>query len=202
MLTRNPMRIIAVVLFLITGLVSGQGLTSKGVIAGLNLANVSGEDTEDLDLTMKPGLAVGGYATFDFGLPVAIRPEVIYSQKGFTWDFTLLGIDVESTSAVNYIDINALTVYTINDQIGIYAGPSFGLFAGGKITVTAGGEKETEGITSEDMNGMDIALIIGGSYNLGVVTVEARYSLGLKNAYDADDDMKNNVIQIIVGYGF
>jgi len=196
------MRIIAVVLFLITGLVSGQGLTSKGVIAGLNLANVSGEDTEDLDLTMKPGLAVGGYATFDFGLPVAIRPEVIYSQKGFTWDFTLLGIDVESTSAVNYIDINALTVYTINDQIGIYAGPSFGLFAGGKITVTAGGEKETEGITSEDMNGMDIALIIGGSYNLGVVTVEARYSLGLKNAYDADDDMKNNVIQIIVGYGF
>lgn len=188
--------------------VSAQGITGKGVKVGLNLANVAGDDAEDTN--MKIGLAIGGYATFDFGLPVLIRPEVMFSQKGFKIDeeeeFFGETMSIEGTFSVNYLDINPLAVYPINDMISVFVGPSLGLFINGKseITVKIAGESETtdEDIESDDMNGMDFGLIIGGGYNLGMVEVEARYSLGLKDAYDEDSDMKNNVFQIVVGYSF
>ncbi len=229
MLTRNSMRMIAVVLPLMAGLAFGQGLTDKGVKVGLNLANVSG-DVEELDIKMKLGFALGGYATFDFGLPVLIQPEVMFTQKGFKADGseTVDGItlDVKSTTGLNYLDINALAVYPVNDQIRVFAGPSFAPFLSGKgkaeVDISVEGEidpilqaiydemeEELTGeidIESDDMNGMDMALIFGGSYALtlpfGDIAVEARYSLGLKNAFDAVAVTKNNVIQFIVGYGF
>ena len=52
------------------------------------------------------------------------------------------------------------------------------------------------------MNGVDYGLIVGAGYNLGTITIEARYSLGLKNAADEEIDAKNRVIQVAVAYSF
>lgn len=218
------MRHTVVMLPLMAGLAFGQGLTGFGAKVGLNLANVDGDDKEDTN--MKLGLALGGYATFDFGLPVLIQPEVMFTQKGFKMDASETGegitVDVKSTTVLNYLEINALAVYPVNDQIRVFAGPSFAPFLSGKgkmeVDISVEGEidpilqalfDEMEGeidIESDDMNGMDMALIFGGSYTLtlpfGDIAVEARYSLGLKNAFDAVAVTKNNVIQIIVGYSF
>lgn len=230
MLTRNPMRIIAVVLPLMAGLAFGQGLTDKGVKVGLNLANVGGGDaTKDElggDPAMKFGFALGGYATFDFGLPVLIRPEVMFAQKGYKIESSEteedLTIDLKGTFGLNYLDINVLAVYPVSDQIHVFAGPSISPFLSGKAKMEADisfegeidpiwralldelgeGLNIEEDIESDDLNGMDIGFIIGAGYNLGAINLVARYSLGLKNAYDEDTDMKNNVIQIVVGYGF
>ena len=188
-------------IILITGLSAQMDFAVGG---GLNLANIGGDDTKDLDPTMKIGVALGGSATFDFDLPVLIRAEVLFSQKGYKYEESEEGYSVEASIGINYLDINPLAVYTVNDQISVFAGPSLGMFLGGKteFTVELLGESETEeeDIESDDMNGMDFGLIFGGGYNLGIVTVEARYSLGLKNAYDEDSDVKNNVIQILVSY--
>ncbi|MCH7858805.1 MAG: hypothetical protein IID14_03785, partial [Candidatus Marinimicrobia bacterium] len=73
--TRNPIGLSVVVLALMMGAASGQGLTDKGVKLGLNLANVGGEFLDDVDPIMKLGFALGGYATLDFDLPVVIQPE-------------------------------------------------------------------------------------------------------------------------------
>lgn len=237
MLTRHPMRLTVVMLPLMAGLAFGQGLTEYGAKAGLNLANIGGGDVKE-DTNMKLGLALGGYATFDFGLPVLIRPEVMFAQKGFkieeseTVEGMTIGMtyDLKYTFGLNYLDINALAVYPVNDQIRVFAGPSFAPFLSGKskteVDISVEGEIDPilqafidvmeepfpveEDIESDEMNGMDIGFIIGAGYNLGAVNLEARYSLGLKQAYKEEydpgimkvKDVKNNVIQIIVGYGF
>lgn len=214
MLTKHPLWLTVLVLPLMAGLAFGQGLTGFGAKAGLNLANIGGADaTKDslgADPDMKLGLALGGYATFDFGLPVLIQPEVLFSQKGYkidvSEDFFGETLSIAGAIGLNYLDINLLAVYPINDQISVFAGPSLGQFLSGKseLTVEIGGESDTveEDIESDDMNGMDYGLIIGGGYNLGMLSVEARYSLGLKKAINEDLDMKNNVIQVMVGYSF
>lgn len=222
MLTRHPLRLTVLMLALMAGLAFGQGLTGFGVKAGLNLANVSGEDVGEVDPIMKLGFAVGGSATFDFGLPVLIRPEVLFSQKGYeiNEEETVLGqtFSVEADFGVNYLDINLLAVYAIGDKINVFAGPSLGLFLSGKtkIKVAFAGEsvEEEVDIESDGINGMDMGLMLGAGYNLGAIGVDLRYSLGLKEAYKADTsldpdivkmevvDIKNNVIQVIVGYSF
>jgi len=211
--TKNLMRL-GIVLATMLGLAFGQGLTGFGAKVGLNLANIGGSDvTKDhlgADPDMKLGFALGGFATFDFGLPVLIRPEVLFSQKGYkidvSEDFFGETLSLKGADGLNYLDINLLAIYPINDQISVFAGPSLGLFLSGKseATVKIGSVSETteEDIKSEDMNGMDFGLIIGGGYNLGMVNVEARYSLGLKKAIDEDFDAKNNVIQVMIGYSF
>ena len=205
MLTKHPLWLTVLVLPLMAGLAFGQGLTGFGAKAGANLANIGGSDAEDAK--MRIAFAVGGYATFDFGLPVLIRPEVLFLQKGWKIDESVEGVSIEATIGLNYLDINPLVVFPINDQISVFAGPSIGLFLSGKseVTVKFGGESETfeEDVESDDMTTMDVGLIIGGGYNLGMVNVEARYSLGLTNAFEGEQiDIKNNVIQVIVGYSF
>ena len=207
---------------LMVGLAYGQGMTGKGAMVGLNLATVGGSDAKDPDPKTKIGFALGGYADFDFGLPVLIRTEVLFSQKGYKLedeeDFLGTTISIEGDFGVNYLDINPLAVYSINDKLSVFAGPSLGLFISGKseLTLKIAGEGSTISVDldSDDMNGMDFGLIIGGGYNLGMVNIEARYSLGLKSAYKGDTsddpdvvkievlDQKNNVIQIVVGYAF
>ena len=204
---------------LMGGLAYGQGLTGYGAKVGLNLAIVSSDtlETYGIDTKMRLGFAVGGYATFEFGLPVFIQAEVLLSRKGCNWESELELFGTTTTfkgdAVLNYIDINPLAVYPINDNIRVFAGPSIGLSIGAKVNVDGGAEDQD--IEVEDINGVDVGLIIGASYRLsllfGDLEVEARYSLGLENASKLTNgnvelldikDFRNNIIQIIVGYAF
>lgn len=197
--TINRLKIAVLILSVVT-FASGQPLTGYGPKLGLNLANVGGDDAKDPDPSMKIGAAVGGFATLDFDLPVTFQLEGLYSMKGYVLEE---GGD-KFTVAVNYLDINLLVVYNINESISVFAGPTISPFIGGKTTFDPDPENWGGDIESDDMNGMDFGLTLGGGYGLalpfGDIVVEARYSLGLKKAYDEDWDLKNNVIQIMVGY--
>ncbi len=214
-----------------TSIAFGQVLTGYGAKVGLNLANIGGAAAKEnftTDPIMRLGIAAGGFATFDFGLPVLIRPEVMFSQKGYEmeiWYYEhgyVVIVDFMATLRINYLDINALAVYPINDQIYVFAGPSFSQFLSGKyeeewdarldeerhhpwLPWFLDAMEKTPG--EEDINAInetDMGLILGGGYTLemplGNIDFEARYSLGLKNVFGRDLVMKNNVIQIIVGY--
>jgi hypothetical protein len=180
----------------LASLALGQGMTGFGAKAGLNLANQGGADADD-DAKMKIGFAVGGFATFDFGLPVLIQAELLYSQKGWKYDED----EYTSTVTLNYIDINPLALYPINDQINVIAGLNLAMPLGGKSKWEFGDEEDESDIETDELNGTEFGLIIGGSYNLGPVNVEARYNLGLKSVTE-DEDIMNNVIQIMAAYSF
>ena len=157
---------------------------------------------------MRLGAAVGSFATLDFDLPVTLQVEGLYSMKGSVLEE---GSD-KITNAVHYIDINILAQYEAVENIHVLVGPSLGLMPGGKAEWEIGGESGTIDYKCEDFNGIDFGLIIGGGYSLalpfGDIVLEARYSLGLKDAYAYKDDagksvvqkIRNNVIQIMVGY--
>ena len=177
-------------------------MTGKGIKVGANLANISGDDVEAEDTSMKYGALIGGYATFKISDALSLQAEVMYSQKGYKLDMDILGFSLKTTASVNYLDINPLALYSVSDQIYILAGPTLGVFLSGTIKMDIDGEEEEEDIESDDMNGMDFGVIIGGGYSLGTFNIEARYSLGLKNAYDEDFDATNTAIQILIAYPF
>lgn len=212
--------------FVFIGTLSAQGNLGFGVKGGLNMAKFTGGDA-DLDmegLNSDPGFifgpTIGGFVTYKLNDKLTIQPEFLYTAKGTSYEYSesysedgfSLSYDGTVDMKMNWLDIPVLVVFSVNDQIKVFAGPFLELFLNGKmdyeITVKATydgetiteSESDSEDIESEDVTSPGFGLIFGGAYmlsnNLGV---EARYSLGL-TSMDEDISMKNSSIQVLVNY--
>ena len=185
-------------------------LSAKGVKVGINMANMSGDDTDfdNMDKKSIIGFAFGGFVEYSFNESFAVQPEVLYTMKGAKWEDT----DATFTATYNYVDIPILAKYSIamDGAVSPYilVGPAIG------INVTAESEMEGGGatVTDEDEDAtMTFGLVVGagGSMEMGngALLFELRYDMGLNNVTDPADapddfDVKNSVIQFVFGYAF
>jgi hypothetical protein len=177
------------------------GLTGKGIKVGLNLANVSGDDAPD-DISMRLGLAAGGFITYAFSDMFAIQPELLYSMKGYKFDVP--GGESE-TAKIDYLEIpilfKVLLVGGGNFKPNFYAGPAVGFLLSAKA-----GDFDMK----DNMKSTDFGLIGGAGADLlmgtgpGKITFDVRYNVGLTSTDDSGADAKisNSTISFLVGYGF
>lgn len=172
-------------------------LSSFGIKGGLNIANLSG-DIEDNKALMAFGGGVFGQLTVSPTL--IIQPEVLYMQKGTEED-----VDGGEKLKLNYIEVPILVKYVFPTEGSfepcVYAGPVISFLMSAKI----GDEDIKDFVKSTDFGvafgaGAEFAVGEGG----GKFHFDGRYTLGLTNASDddSDDDVKNGVISVFVGYGF
>jgi hypothetical protein len=185
---------VAVVVFFAA---SAMAQVSVGVKAGLNLANVTGDDVDDSDMRMS--LHLGGYLNYAFSESLSIQPELLYSSMGAKSSYDDFGVDIEETTKLNYISVPVMVVYSFGN-INVQAGPQIGFLASAKSKVEVDGDSEEEDI-KDFFKGTDFGFNLGLGANFGKLNASARYCLGLSNIVDADEaDVKNAVIQISVGY--
>ena len=166
-----------------------------GAKGGLNIASISGDDTDDLD--SRTSLHLGFVAEIPVTEKFAFQPELIYSAQGAAFD--LAGEDV--TIALDYLNLPLMGKFYVAEGLSIQAGPQIGFLLSSKVKV----DDEDEDL--EDVNGLDLGLNFGLGYQLDMgLFFDGRYNLGLSNLDDSDssDDFsqKNSVIQISVGYKF
>ena len=169
---------------------------SFGAKAGLNLASVTGDETEDLD----------GRTAFHFGVVAeigisdkfSIQPELLYSAQGATESFE--GIDIDLN--LDYINLPVMAKFYVADGFSLEAGPQIGFLTSAKAK--ADGEEED---VKDFVKGSDFGANFGVGYKLeSGLNFNARYNLGLSNLNDGEDsdDFKNQngVFQISIGYFF
>jgi hypothetical protein len=179
-----------------------------GAKAGLNIANIGGDDADNTD--SKIGLVLGGLMSYQFSDMFAVQPEVLYTMKGATDE----GGGTEYTLSLNYIEIPVLLKFLIPIQgsgsivPAIYAGPSIA------FNVSAESESESQGRTTTTdlddwVSSVDFGLAFGGSiaFDIGSanqIGADVRYTLGLSSVEDAglDADIKNNVFSITAFFIF
>jgi len=180
-----------------------------GPKAGLNLANLSGDDIEDTD--SKTGFAGGVFFMYKFSDMFAIQPEAYYSMKGATDKFDYEGGTIDVTYSFDYIEVPLLlkllipiTNYSINPAI--FAGPFVGFNTTAKAKAEADGQSEEQDV--EDFKSTEFGLAFGGGLGFPVGTNElgfdVRYILGLSTLDDSEEeaDVKNSVINFNVYFGF
>ena len=174
---------------------SAQGIILGGE-AGLNVANVSAEaDVFGINTDSKTGFWGGVFAHFGIGPIFGVRPEVLYSNKGFKVSDPTGELSLTET----YIQIPVLleAVIPIADsplRPVVFAGPAVGFETSCKFGASAGG---ISGSTDCDTGGLDerastdFSIIFGGELGAAVGSVipfvGVRYDLGLSNL-DASDD--------------
>jgi len=182
-----------------------------GPKAGLNIANISGDDADNLigeSLDSKTGFAGGVFFMYQFNKMFAIQPEVYYSMKGATYKEG----GGEFTATLDYFEVPLLIKLIIpiegsNVRPAIFVGPAVGFNSTAKVKFEFDGESEEMDI-KDDVTSTDFSLIFGGGVGFMVgkneIGVDIRYILGLSSIDDSSDafDIKNNVINFNAYFGF
>ncbi len=194
------------------GLVAG-GAQAQSVGGGLKAGVAFGDVpkiTEELEAetgtgtSVRTGFAAGGFLAIRFSNGFSIQPEVLYTQKGVSLDFSEGGVRGDWKLAVDCIDIPVLARYTFGKVVRgyVFAGPSFDITMSATMKSNILGEQDDEDI-SDEVEDLEVAAVFGGGVEFGPLLIEARWSEGLTSlAKDADASVKSRTFLILGGIRF
>lgn len=170
-----------------------------GVRIGTNISKIEGKSFKQ---EFNYGYLLGGFAEIGLGNKFSLQPEVLFNQYSTTLDSSFSHIyqnvfsSDQSKVKLNYLSVPILLSYKLLGPISIQAGPQFGvLIDHSKTLVQNGGQAFKNG---------DFAMLAGVQIKVAMLRVTGRYSVGLNNINDIDnqDKWKNQNIQLSVGFAF
>jgi hypothetical protein len=147
-----------------------------GVKAGVLLSTLTFEDTS-LDLKRRAAPVGGAFVVLPLTGRFAIQPEFLYARKGASLEDGARTQDVE----LDYLEIPVLVRWRLPAGTYATAGPSIGVRLRAHSRTTFGGETDEIDLQDE-IEPWDLGLSAGiGVTVWGRVSVEARYTHGLRN---------------------
>lgn len=166
--------------------------SSIGIKGGLTFATLSNKSP---DWDTRSGFAAG--LAFDLRSgPVGIQPEILYVQKGVSFD----GSPTEGGPKLDYLEIPVLLKFTVPTegiQPFIYGGPSFGLRLSCKVAEITCDDDE---VKSTDFGAaLGAGIRVGGDKGL---TIEGRYTWGMRDLGDFNSgvDSKTRTFMVLLGF--
>ena len=207
-------QVISTLLLILCVAGSGFSQIEIGLIGGVNMANLSFDPEDDLDWSRVTVLGIGAIVEKTLGDQLSVQYEPMYLQKGSTADVDGIdGANIEIDLA--YIEIPVMIKYTFpGESIKPYmmAGPTVGFNIKAE-KVFSGLPDLTQSLYTngtydikDDVTYMDFGLGFGAGICMPVgervLFVQARYTLGLTNISNMDDDddeVTTNGIQILGG---
>ena len=175
-----------------------------GVQAGMNMANLSGEDMET---DMKMGIFGGVIAVFSLTDVMTLETGALYSEKGAQDEEIEEEIGIKMSLAFSYIVIPLNIAYSVSDQISLIAGPYVGLLMSANSKMSGeflGQTIDEEEDIKEDIANMDFGINIGASFSINEsISVGVGYQLGLADiGSEGDFDATHSNIHIGMSYSF
>lgn len=179
------------------GMAKAQGGYSFGPKVGLSITNISHSGGDS-----KLSVHVGAFGEVRFNDWMGLQTEVLYSRQGWRDKVEIGGSDEKVKFRVNYFNIPVMARLYVFDALSVDLGPQLDIALNARARYKHSGD-----IYKDKMHGLNtlgVSFVFGLSYDLYErVLISARYNLGLSNAFDKDkfdDDNKNHVFQISLGY--
>lgn len=186
-----------------------------GAKAGLNISNLN-FDEDELDSSSKTGFTAGLMVEIPLTKNFSLQPELLYSQQGSKSSFSdsdVTNSKFESTIKLNYLNIPVMLKYYAVKGLSLQAGPQIGILlkAHNKYQDNFLGYENQDSMNlKEYASGLDASINLGLGYQFAdKFYADARYNISYSNVFKESDvsyfinnDMKNRVFQITVGYFF
>ncbi|HLP65361.1 porin family protein [Flavobacterium sp.] len=166
--------------------------TKFGAKAGLNLSNVTGDNTDDNK--MKVGFQVGAFANIGISEQFAVQPEVLFSTQGNKIDGP-----GDGSVELNYINIPIMAQYKVADKFTLEAGPQIGFLMSAKLKFDGGSID-----VKDQINSTDFGIGVGAGYDVAEnINLGLRYTIGVSNLNkEGDDKNANSNLAFAIGYRF
>ncbi|MFA6400414.1 MAG: porin family protein [Salinivirgaceae bacterium] len=180
-----------------------------GVKAGLNLANIYDEESEDYNAGPKIGFVGGVFFAIPIGQYLGFHPEVLFSQKGCRAEGTYMGIiDYEYTRTSNFIDVPLLFAFKPSALVTFVAGPQYSYLLSQKEVIKSGtftDEQEDE-FVNDNLRRNTLCFVGGIDFNLNNLTVGTRAGWDLQDnngdGTSTNPRYKNVWLQATLGFAF
>lgn len=186
-------RLVFVIIVLISIGINNEAYSQGtwGAEAGLNFANIEGDDiSEETDIRTALLLAV--YYQYPLAnSPIILQPELMYSQKGLEFgEDGVLKLDyiVAAALAAYYFDVTGRAAPFV--KAGPYAG----------FNVTAKQEFNGNEGDVDDVKDIDAGVIIRAGVQVDRFEIGVRFSRGLTDVFDGEDG-KHTIFGLFVGVG-
>ena len=101
-----------------------------GAKAGLNIASITGDFTDEL--SSKIGFTLGGVVEIPVRDKFAFQPEVLFSTQGAKYEDSDVGYSDESTVKLSYINIPMMAKFYVAEGLSLQAGPQLGILVSAK----------------------------------------------------------------------
>ena len=162
---------------------SAQSLipTKYGVKVGVNISTLSISSIEGVSPTVNSsqiGVSAGVCVHISLSDKWLINPEILYSQKGASFDYSFTHDYPVNKSAeyattnqltLSYVELNPTISFKASDKLALNFGPSLSLLIGEKYTYSQKPTKDPLNITDNtdrfvEAKALDIGLNLGLSY--------------------------------------
>lgn len=185
---------------------------SVGPKIGVNISNFRGDDVSRNGA--QAGLVVGAVLTYSVVNNFAISVEALYAQKGarFTNEPVGQNEEIDYNRRINYVEIPVLARYYLNTdgffRPNVFVGPAFGFMLSAKeVNRKMNDESLSDVDISDAVNPVDVGLAFGAGLNFQVaerrrILVDARYTLGISDITEADNNVSSTAFTLTVGTSF
>lgn len=186
-----------------------------GVKAGLNIASLTFDESE-LNSSGKTGFTAGVMVEIPMAKNFSLQPELLYSQQGTKVSFSdpdVTNSNYKSTIKLNYLNIPVMLKYYVLKGLSVQAGPQIGILlkANNKYQDNFLGYENHDSLNiKEYSSGIDTSVNFGLGYQFkDKFYTDLRYNISYSNVFKESDvnyfinnDMKNRVFQVTIGYFF
>ncbi len=185
-------------------------LTPKfGVKGGLNLSNLYVNNVKDENL--KAGGNIGFYAKVPVTRGFSLQPEIMYSMKGAQENYNNVFGSGKYRFDLDYLEVPFALVFNVVSNFNIHMGPyvAFLLSAKVKDVDQNGNITGVTELNKDNFQSVDYGLFGGLGFDVGNVTLGARYNYGLQQigkdgslSGNITQNSKNSVLNFYVGFAF
>jgi hypothetical protein len=173
-----------------------------GVKAGLNLSNYYGSDADGFKTLT--GFQLGGLYELPLSGGFYLQPEAVLTLKGAK--YTLGSSDLKMKPY--YLEIPVRAMYKLpvgSGNLTLATGPylALGLFGKGTYAGDSGNLFTKEGGAEATLKRFDLGLSSALGYELSSgLFFNLESSLGFLNTFNADGNVKNTTVALVVGHKF
>ncbi|SFD87436.1 porin family protein [Spirosoma endophyticum] len=180
-----------------------QGRTRVGIKGGLNASSLYYDSQGVSNKNERIGFHLGVFAQAPIGEFFAIQPELLYTTKGASADYNVLGLNGKNTFKLNYAELPVLATFKLGQSVEIQAGPYVSYLLNSSISSN---ESFQTTIGRGNFNKVDYGLAGGLNLYFGKAFIGARYEQGFKQIASSGaaqtllGNAKNGVGLLSVGF--
>ena len=177
-----------------------------GLVAGINGANLY-DDARAEDKKSRIGYTAGLFGQFPLAKGrFSIRPELLFSTKGASFDFQSGN---RPDIKLSYVELPVALQWHLFAFLNLHAGMYGSLLANseGKLT-DANGNPLSFNFSKSDYSNIDYGYLLGGGLDLGNLGIHLRVTRGLKEVADKGSiqdyvgNLKNATWSLTLGWAF
>lgn len=188
------------------GAANAQTGIKVGLKGGFNGSTFSGTNSKGSEY--KAGFAAGGFVNFGVSDNFSIQPELLYSQKGASYDDFggVSGVTYKAT--LGYLDVPIMFRYNIGEDgkgFFIELGPQGSFVIHNRTFTQVGNSQSTESTSTDPLNKVVVGYVGGLGYQItSGLQLGLRYTGDISQVYKDNNgpNVHNSVFQFQVGYAF